>query len=235
MTKSTNKLLERIRRLLAMGGDLSSVNEAAIALKRARSLMDAHQITMMEVKASEPTDLGILNYGTNSTKQKPWMTRLALDIAMLNDCIAEFSTRQSRSDRLTYEFKGFNDDVDLCKFMMSYLVDTAERLYSQDRVELKLKGAIAKNDYLYGFSMRIHERIQDEIQNRFSAQPIHGSQSLITIKSSIVAHRWGEQRINGYYKQRELEDNAYAAGEGAAKDVHLGKFINGEPRAALVS
>ena len=40
--KPDSKILERIRALLAMGGDVSSEHEAAIALKRARSLMDKH-------------------------------------------------------------------------------------------------------------------------------------------------------------------------------------------------
>ena len=45
-----DKLIDRIRKLLALAEDAASQNEALIAARRARSLMDKHQITKGDIE-----------------------------------------------------------------------------------------------------------------------------------------------------------------------------------------
>ena len=47
---ATPKIMERVRKLLAMAKDATSPHEAAIAARRARSLMDKHQLEEHEME-----------------------------------------------------------------------------------------------------------------------------------------------------------------------------------------
>src|SRR5699024_12228370 len=105
-----------------------SENEAAIALKRARKLMDEHQVSLSDVEAMTEDDLGSADYDLGSSRQKLWVGAIALKIAEMNDCIVRIAPRR-RGDNIRYQFDGFKEDAKMCEFMLVYLVDTCNRLY----------------------------------------------------------------------------------------------------------
>ena len=55
MTRKPGKSGGRIRKLLAMAGDASSPNEAAIAAKRAKALLNEHNLSEADVIAGGMT------------------------------------------------------------------------------------------------------------------------------------------------------------------------------------
>ena len=225
--QAAKKVHERIRALLAMGGDKSSAHEAAIALKRARSLMDQHQVSLADIKNMDSGDLGVGKYGLGSNKQSVWISSLALNVARLNDCVVSYNQPLNSKEHITYEFKGFNEDVELCEFMIVYLVDTCNRLYLRDKDRLQLDGAADKNDYLLGMSDKITSRIKEMIQQRAeSASSMSDGRSLVFTKSAIVAQAHGQQKTNNTKQTREANYKAYRGGRIASNDVHLGNFID---------
>lgn len=228
------KIIERVRALLAMGGDTSSQNEAAIAMKRARSLMDDHQITLDDIKALTKDDLGTSDYDAGSTRQKIWVSTLACSVAAMNDCLVDFAVRHRRSQNKVYQFKGFKEDVKLAEFMLVYLVDTCNRLYERDKKELGLYGAADKNDYLSGIAQGIIRRIKVIIDDRKKAMSeACTGQSLIISKASIVEERFGVVEHEQVKDTRDANLVAYIGGGRAAKDVQLGNFV-GTTKAEVV-
>lgn len=225
--RSSKKIHQRIRKLLAMGSDKSSLNEAGIAIRRARTLMDKHQISLSDIKNMTNDDLGLGKYDLGSNKQKTWISTLLLNIAKLNDCVVGFSTPLSDKEHITYVFKGFQEDVTLCEFMTVYLVDTCQRLYERDKNRLNLNSGTDKEDFLLGMADKINSRIQVLIAQR-AAQPsiLSDGRSLVVSKSALVAHAYGEQRVNNTKLRRRANYKAWRGGRIASQGVHLGKFMH---------
>lgn len=226
---ATNKVIERIRALLAMGGDTSSIHEAAIATKRANKMMAEHQVSLSDIQDLSGANLGCYQYDLNSNQQTTWISALALKIAKMNDCIVSFASRASTESLISYEFKGFEEDVAVCEFMMVYLVDTCHELYERDSNKLRFNGVTDKHDYLLGLSDRINERIQSIMNERAAAvcsQP--SSNALVIDKSAIVEKIHGSQKQESTVESRKPNYRAFSAGKMAAKDVHLGRFIGND-------
>ena len=221
--KPDSKILERIRALLAMGGDVSSEHEAAIALKRARSLMDKHQVTLADIENIDDDSFGSAYFETGSAKQKIWVSSLSIKIAKLNDCIASIKSRTNKRAPVTYVFKGFAEDAKICDFMLIYLVDTCNRLYNRDKAKLGLSGISDKNDYLHGLVAGLSEKMQAMIDERVSQQASDG-RSLVLVKKAMVEQQFGEENYTSS-RGRKVKPSIYEAGKKAAKDVHLGSFV----------
>lgn len=233
----SDKIVNRIRALLAMGADTSSENEAAIALKRARSLMDEHQVSLSDIEAVTEDDLGSTDYDLGSSKQKLWIGSLSLKIAEMNDCVVCIAARR-RGDNIRYQFDGFKEDTKICEFMLVYLVDTCNRLYLRDKGKLNLKGAGDKNDYLTGITQGLCERMDEIIEQRKEAMSAAcNGRSLMVVKAAIVEKAHGKQKSKSRktYSSRHPNRDAYFGGNDASKEVHLGTFMgnNVEPNKML--
>ena len=147
---ASEKVIERIRALLSMGNDKSSEHEAAIAMKRARSLMDKYQLDLADVNGVLSGDLGSDDYDMESKREKVWVTMLAIAIGEFNDCNVTTGQYSMSGGRKHYVFEGFKEDVKMCKWMLSYLIDTCLYLYSENKDILGLHGLSDKNAFLYG-------------------------------------------------------------------------------------
>lgn len=221
-----DKILARIQALLAMGNDVSSENEAKIALRRARNLMDEHQITLSDIQNIKSDDLGTSQYDVGGKRQQRWVTDLAVGVARLNDCIVKYAARRHRWENKRYVFKGFKEDTKMCDFMLIYLVDTCNRLYQRDKVKLGLKGTGEKNDYLQGITKGLKERINEIIAERQLAKASDG-RSLMVVKMAIVENEFGKAKYTET-KVKVKNPLAYLEGEKSAKEVHLGNFVGSE-------
>lgn len=231
--KSTKRVYDRIRALLAMGGDKSSLREAEIALRRARVLMDEHQITLSDVQCMSENGLGVSKYNLGSTQQKTWISTLALNVAKLNDCVVGYDRPTTSTEFITYEFKGFQEDVELCEFMIVYLVDTCNRMYERDRERLGLSGLLDKEDYLLGMSDKINGRIKEIIKARADQKvSLTDGRSLVLVKSAIVERAHGEQKKENTPLTRKANYKAYRGGRAASNDIHLGRFVSSKHEAA---
>ena len=150
----SGKMLDRIEALLAMGKDTSSEHEAAIAMKRARSLMDKYQLDMSDFENSnhiEP-DFDYTEYDTGGSRKKGWVGELAVAVAELNDCVLSYHKDYAKKGRVFYIYEGFKEDVKLCRWMLNYLVETCEHLYEMNKDYLGLYGLAEKNDFINGLS-----------------------------------------------------------------------------------
>ena len=229
--KPDSKILERIRALLAMGGDVSSEHEAAIALKRARSLMDKHQVTLSDIESINDDSFGLAEHETGSRQQKTWVSGLAIRISKLNDCIVKIKTRDDGN--ISYVFHGFAEDSQVCDFMLIYLVDTCNRLYLRDKAKLGLKGVADKNDFLIGMVTCLGERMDEMMAERRQEQASDG-RSLVLVKKAMVERQYGEAKYKTV-RMREANRGVFEAGRSAANDIHLGSFVGDKtkPRMAV--
>ena len=113
-----DKAVERARKLMAMAADASSPNEAAIAARRARKIIDEYQLSTSDLAQSE---FDTQAYGKARERIPTWENIIITGVALLNDCIVVIN------DDGNFIFKGLAEDVEVSVFMSSYLIENGKR------------------------------------------------------------------------------------------------------------
>ena len=224
--RSPSKIIERIRSLLAMGQDTSSPNEAAIAIKRARKLMDEHQLNTIDINNDQSGfSLGSIELNDSSTVERIWATTIAIAVAKMNDCIVRLKIGSNQNT--AYVFYGFTEDAEVCKSMTDYLIQSCIRLYERDKVVKSLSRLIQEDDYMTGISRGLCERIRMIISEReLEMSKTVKSQALVVIKKTQVSKEFGEAVYGQADRGRAFDKDAFNKGKLAAKEIHLGSFVD---------
>lgn len=213
------KILNRIRKLLAMSKDTASPNEAAIAAKRARSLLDQYQLTELDIAAETKKGFEFRReeYKTNKPYNKV-IGVMAVAIAKLNDCQAR---RVDDASGCLYTFEGMLVDSVTCVEMMMYL---RGELYMQ---KLEINGRRNKNAYSSGFASGIASQVNEILKERNQQKVKSTGQSLVVVKTELVRQHYGTVKYvkkpdnNGYGKE-----NAFGDGYTKGKNTSLSRQIS---------
>lgn len=216
-----SKIIERVRKLLAMANDTSSPNESAMAAKRARNLMDKHQISMTAIQ-SEGAEFGSNGFTAGNGRSIPrWKQSLAVAVAQYNDCIVK------REDS-NLEFLGFLDDSNMALLMMNYLTVQMESLIKKAKADELIHGRTEINGFRIGAVAAIRKLIMEDLENRKSGMvdAVTGT-SLIVAKTMAVAEYFGDPK----YKQAKVKGLGMAGALGyeqGSKVMVNGFAIEGE-------
>jgi hypothetical protein len=120
------KLLEKIKKCLALSSS-SNPHEAETALRQARKLMDAHDITVQDVQAAEVEECharaGSAVYPAN------WETTLATKVGDIFGCKVLFSEAVPTGwgEKGQWRFIGCGADPDVAKYAFDVLVRQARQ------------------------------------------------------------------------------------------------------------
>lgn len=222
MTINREKAIDRARKLMAMAADSSSPNEAAIAARRARSIMDQHQLNAGDL--AEQSEFGV-NTASQARKRTPrWEQGLAISIAKLNDCIVGFS------DDKRILFKGFVDDAQLCEFMFIYLVAHGLKL-SQAHMKANRDGNPA--DFKNGYMSAIREKITAMIEERKKLVIVETGQALMVVKQELVANEFGQTNYRTATTRGARSAYSSEAGHDAGKRTNIVTGVQGKAQARL--
>lgn len=223
---SDEKIIKRIKNLLAMAEDASSPNEALIAANRARSLMDKHQISKSDVELFGSEFLET-KADTITAVRRTWLINLGSAAGLLNDCVFCFS----RKPRVEYKFRGFKSDAIVAKLTADYLIETCERLLEK----ANCTGVGEKNFYRLGFSIAVERRARDISLSRKEVVTSSGKELVATKQLSINAH-FGNLNYIKIKRARQptySEALIYQKGLDDGRDVGLDKQIPAEKRPTI--
>lgn len=223
-----DKVIEKIRKLLAMADDTASPNEALIAARRARKLMDKHQISREDIEEDEINSQFLESVAEKETTQrKKWLLYIAMAVGQLNDCTSVVTRRP----QVKYKFRGFKADAIVAKMTMDYLVKACERQLN----ESQCVGASERNFFRIGFSEEIYERaveIKAEREKNFVSET---GTALVPLKEKMVKEyfekHFGKLRnikTNRQRPPRDSEVDAYTQGQQAGRNTGLEKQVEGE-------
>src|SRR3979490_353217 len=91
---TTERLAERIKKLLALAGNNPSEAEAAAALERASAIMAEHNLTMTEVETFGSGDERVQDqYTSGDDDPQTWARMLWDAVAQLNFCFYSYYSR----------------------------------------------------------------------------------------------------------------------------------------------
>lgn len=237
------KIIERVRRLLAMAKDATSPNEAAIAAARARKLMDQHQIESVEMMdsfcaaekfASQPG-------GVDPYKNLPiWIDWLGVAVAEFNDCIVNPARAYGDGEKKTFfVFNGYESDVIVAGAMHRYLVDSVKRLSDRYFSTVEKSGRIVMV-YRCEASSTLCGRLRQLKQERESnaCKDARGT-SLVVRKFDNVIDHFGKPE----YKEdtegvREITPDEYLALQQARQDaasINLSPQVESQTTSAQIA
>lgn len=218
-----DKVIDKIKKLLAMAADTSSPNEALIAAKRARSLMDKYQLTKLDIE-KQTGDQFLESQGDNITsKRLRWVLILQRSAASLNDCVGAVT----HAPAVKYLFQGFKSDAVVAKLTFDYLIEACNRQCEKSQV----KGASEKNFFRIGFAEAIHRRAMDIKSEREQTFVSSSGTALVPLKESMIVAHFGElkpMKSKPLRKPSFQEMHSYLKGEEAGNKVSLERQIEGE-------
>lgn len=230
-----DKIMERIRRLLAMAEDTSSPNEAAIAARRAEKLMREHQLTQVDVLVKDldgdSVEISTVDhvqtiYGPRykSSGQPRWVGVIAVAAALMNECEADMNhVGHTR-------FYGVAGDAQVAAAIFQYLIKETSRLagkYPGGRAE--------KNAFRRGCASALQTRareIKAERERQF--QETSSGTALVLLKQALIEQRTGRKFEYETGKASPVDAAAYHAGRLAGRNINLNDQLEaGEKRQAI--
>ena len=226
------KILERVQRLLAMAGDVSSPHEAAIAARRAESIMREHNLSEADVILKEMTcdDIVELDAETGYTTIPPWMRRLAGPISMLMDCEVRAYVSHRRK---TITYLGQKEDAQAAAWIFSYLVECIQRLSKKYRTkQRKLFGAghgTNMDDYRKGIVQEVLFTIGQMIEEKTRQLAEHTSGTALVIrKKDLIENKFGETTYRKPDKWEIQDSGAFLDGINDGKTIRINQAIGAD-------
>ena len=229
MNQANDKILDRIRKLLAMAGDTSSPNEAAIAAKRARALMDKHQVSDVDLTTLDASDMGSKVSNMGQKTNNLFTSVLSVAVATYNDC----QVRYVRSDRgfLELKFEGMLVDAvcayELFKYLRAQAYQQAERYHT---------GRKDRHAYRVGFSSGVAAQVKGMMKERDQIKMEVGSQSgtaLVVCKQQLVAQHFNPVKYTNSTSSYSGSSNAHGQGYQAGKKAGLNRQVGGRSQGQL--
>ena len=234
------KILAKIRKLLAMSEDVGSPNEAATAARMAKKMMEEHNVDHAEAIYSEMSldDLAAHTHGEAYARFPAYLSTLAVAVATYCDCRARFecSYGRAKSGRpATIKqiiFEGELTDLEICKYLYTYLYRTIDRLvkksphnkYIGPRTSFRIA-------CVHELAKRLREMKREETEqartetdaNSFALVMVDKKLSLLNEKFGVV--KYGRSKSRYSSPEGAREGAAAGAGIGIRKAVNSGASV----------
>jgi len=229
MNQANDKILDRIRKLLAMAGDTSSPNEAAIAAKRARALMDKHQVSDVDLTTLDASDMGSKVTNLKQKTNNLFTSVLSVAVATYNDC----QVRYVRSDRgfLELKFEGMLVDAvcayELFKYLRGQAYQQAERYHT---------GRKDRHAYRVGFASGVAAQVREMMKEREAIKMETGSQTgtaLVVCKQQLVKQHFAPVNYVNSQSSYSGSRDAYGEGHRAGRKAGLNRQVSGSNQGRL--
>lgn len=211
------RIIETVRKLLNMAEDTSSPEEAMIAAKRARSLIDKHQLSEIDL-LKEKAVFGFSEHSTNRQRVDKFGSIMLVNIAKLNDCQTFYV---SRNNQIIIIFEGLVADVACAKYTYVFLI--TERDNQARKICFGKADAYA---YRRGFVDGVKVQVDKILVERTTLKSNTGT-SLVICKNQLVEKHFG---VQGYVRTKvspvtQLEQDSYELGFVRGNKSYLGKAI----------
>jgi hypothetical protein len=217
-----DKILERIRALLALSTS-SNEFEAASAAAKAQELLLKHNLTLSQIPNGQREEIT----RTNFVRVGPlWLDMLMEAVATANCCKVirnQSGNFYSRilDDGWGYAVFGTESNIEVAHYLFEYLSNTILRLtpafYNRSQKDSFKKGAVSI------IRKRLMETLQTFVQNPDARAMVH-------IADAAVSKRLTEDfpRI-GFSKVRATDARAFNAGIEAGKSIPINRGVSNNP------
>lgn len=206
------RIIERIKKSLAMAKDTSSPREAAIAAKQARAMMDKYQIDSGEI--DETIKKESVQFSAEEdyrTYKRPprWYTSLTIYISELNDC-------QVVKGHSGLVIRGISTDVELTKVLLKWLAEVIEK----EATFLGPVGRARKDSFKMGYAQGVNQQVKSILKER-KTKKIGTGTSLMVVKKQLVENEFGVVRYKrSYYSPKSSSEFSKGVSRGSSVELH---------------
>ena len=215
----TEKIIERVRKLLAMSRDTGSPQEAAIAAKRARFLLDEYQISEMDLSTVQAGDMGVTVAGGNKTATT-FEATLAVSVAKYNDCQVRYE-RNRITGKLDLRFEGLLVDTVCSVELFRYLKDQAFK----QAVKYE-RGRKNRHAYRVGLSSGVARQVKEFMRERDQLKTTSGT-SLVVCKQALVKKHFKAARYHSGTSYFSGSQSSREAGYQSGLNAGLNRQVSG--------
>lgn len=224
-----SKIVERLRKLLAMAEDASSPNEAAIAARRAKALMDEYNLTHADALTSGLSLDDILHQTAGEAHRRfpEWLSSLAVAVAEYSDCTAVFDWAvKNGQERKIVAFRGERSDLEIAKYLYVFLDRTIRNMTKARR---DLKGRTAMHSFRVGMASAIGAKLREmKAQERawFEQNPDSKALVLVNKKAALLREKFGAAKYRAA-RSAARDAGAFFAGKAAGRNVNVRRGVGG--------
>ena len=221
-----NKIIEKVKGLLAMSRGSANANEAATAAALANKIIDEYRLQECDLEGSEenvsePVEEDS-DYIYQSGKVTPWRCLLIKILARhygcahWNDC--DYSARKISRYRLV----GRRSDIGITRYMFAWLSTECTRL---SQLEAKGMGRVFIASYCEGFVNGVAQQLKT---SRVDVAAQHSSAALVKIDARLQDSKDAMYKLHNNLRtvktksQSQFDSLAFSAGQVRGKSVHLG-------------
>ena len=218
------KIIDRIRKLLAMSEDTGSPNEAAIAAGRAAKLMQQYNLDHADVILTTASEDSITeNASTVAHKAVPqWIASLIVPVANLHDCEARY--KYLPNDARAAEFLGMQEDVLVATYVFEYLIGEINRL--AERFKARCGGTASRkdlNDFRLGASFGVLSVLETMQREKAAAEANHSAgKALVVVKHQLIQQKYDIRYSNTRSTYRPSASHEAGLAAGASVSIRDG-------------
>jgi hypothetical protein len=219
----SKNIIEKIQKLLALGGNNPNENEATTATQMAMDLLAKYNLSMSEVQNHDTEEVSHEDYKPFGRSFPNWKT-----IILNALCHSHFCNLIIRPGTGCYIIIGKETNRETCKMMFTYLcnvVDFETKEYLKSNDFDRSQGKTYSNSFRLGMANRLRTRLLEKKQEIINQNNQNG---LIKVDPFSVAKRQNDDyayqnfRIGSAKKTYfDTSSSAYSAGFNAGGKIGL--------------
>ena len=223
-----DKVIERVKKLLALAGNNNSAAEAAVAAAMANKLLDEYRLSTADLESqdeaiSEPIEDDVEPI-YQSGKVTLWKCLLIRVLCAHYGCSSWNDCDRSGRKISRYRLVGRRSDIGIVRYMYAYLLSECTRL---SQAEAKGMGRVFISSYCEGFVSGVKEQLKAsrvEVQKQATSSAIVKIDARAEEARAVMYknHNLKSVKNNSYSQHDPL---AFNAGQVRGKNVHLGASI----------
>jgi hypothetical protein len=223
---ASDRVLDRVRKLLALAGS-PNLHEAEAAMQRAHELMLRHNVEAAAAAAAR--DFEVRHLGDPRRRTSPVESAI---LVLLTECffvrvirIPVYLARDGKRGAV-HELSGTAANLDLAVHVHAFLLATAERLWTANRTDARIRSGRDRLAYQTGVIRGFHDKLRGE--------------RAVLAGTGLV---WrGDARLDDFYRRRHPRiqsrrravrtGGAHLAGREAGQKVVLSRPVGSGPSAS---
>lgn len=226
------KIIERVRKLLALAGNNSNENEALVALEKAHALLAEYNLSIAEIRADNEAVTKRVRERTETNMSESYYRSIWDKVGRLYYCSVTYIRPSPYKRQTFYSVVGREANVILATEFALYLCQTMKRLMNEACKQMGRKDNAFRESFLKGITYRLWQRM-DELEKQpatdFGAS---SATALVLYRGQEIkdAEAWFEENFGkirmAKRKKTEIKDHeGWWAGDEAGETVSFDRQV----------
>jgi hypothetical protein len=225
-----NSIIDKVKALLSKTRENGCTEEEELsALAKARTWIDAHEITDDELQLSRE-EKAIFHDESEADALDTHKIKWRLCVAVSRYCNVQVYRDRSKAG-LT--FVGFPSDIEFATWLLDHLSDFVHNALFEFLLDCLAPEGKERKEVIRGFVIGCTQRISDriiEMCERSKTERVRNCKALVVIKNQAIKDLLKAKGIHlrsGRCSRAGFSDSAYAAGRSAGNRADFGRPVSG--------